>query len=285
VTVLIIGAGSQKLSGNFFLEQRMISNYLENIKGLIIDMDGVLWRDTQPIGDLPLIFDRINELGLKAILATNNSTKTVQEYIKKLSSFGVDLESWQVINSAQAAGIYLQKNYPKGTKVYVVGQQSLMDTLESYGLSVVDDGVDGIEIVVASLDLELTYEKLKKASLLIQSGCDFIGTNPDATFPTPSGLIPGSGTVVGALEIASGKKANIMGKPQPYLYQMALDRLALKPEETLAIGDRLETDIAGGQAAGVHTALVLSGVSTMAQVKSFKIKPEIITNDLYDLVF
>ncbi len=263
----------------------MISNYLENIKGLIIDMDGVLWRDSQPIGDLPLIFDRINELGLKAILATNNATKTVQEYIQKLSSFGVDLESWQVINSAQATGIYLQKNYPKGTKVYVVGQQSLMNTLESYGLSVVDDGVGRIEIVVASLDFDLNYNKLKKASLLIQSGCEFIGTNPDATFPTPSGFIPGSGTVVGALEIASGKKATIMGKPQPHLYQMALDRLAIKPGETLAIGDRLETDIAGGHSAGVHTALVLSGVSTREQAEAFEFPPTIITDNLYGLVF
>jgi len=263
----------------------MIFEYFDTINGLILDMDGVLWNDHQPLGDLPRIFKRIEELDLKVILATNNASRTVEEYHQKLKGFGVNLEDWQVINSAQAAGIFLSEEYPNGCNVYVVGSSSLKRTLEAYGMQIVHKDEADVQAVVASIDFNLSYEKLKHASLLLRSGCDFIGTNLDATYPTPEGLLPGSGTIVGALEIASGKKAKIMGKPEPLMYEMALKRLALKPEETLAIGDRLETDIAGAQAVGMHTALVLTGVSTLAQARDFSPQPEVIVQDLTDLIF
>lgn len=263
----------------------MISKYLPGIKGLIVDMDGVLWRDTEPIGDLPRIFDEIDNQGLKLILATNNSSRTIDEYLMKLAGFGVQLDKWQVINSAQAVGIHLQKAYPEGCKVYVIGEPSLKKTLEMYGLTVVDGTAGDVRIVIAAIDTNLTYDKLKRATLLIRSGCEFIGTNTDVTLPTPEGLIPGSGMVIGALEIASGRKARVIGKPSPLLYEMAMERLKLTPGETLAIGDRLETDILGAQIAGIHTAFVLSGASTLAQAQDFKPRPEIITQDLTELIF
>jgi 4-nitrophenyl phosphatase len=263
----------------------MISDHLPDIKGLIIDMDGVLWRDSQPIGDLPSIFKQIADDGIKFIFATNNSTRTVSEYLEKLQGFGVTLESWQVITVAMATGIYLREIYPDGCRIYVVGQPSLKQTLMTYGHFVVDETSQDVQVVVGSVDYALSYEKLKHASLLIQSGCKFIGTNPDVTLPTPEGLVPGSGTVIGALEIASNTKATLIGKPEPLLYQMALKQLNLYPEETLAIGDRLETDIAGAQAAGVHTALVLSGASTLSQARMYNNPPEIITQDLTELIF
>ncbi len=256
----------------------------DQIKGLIIDMDGVLWRDNKPIGNLVSLFEGIKDLGLQFILATNNATRTVDEYHAKLNGFGVELEEWQVINVAQATGIFLQEKYPNGVRAYVVGQPSLKKTLESYGVALADETQLDIDVVVASLDYDLNYSKLKHASLLIQSGAEFIGTNQDATFPTPEGLIPGSGTVIGAIEIASGTKAEMIGKPQPLLYQMALKRLSLLPSEVLAIGDRLETDIAGAQAAGIHTALVLTGVSTRSQAEDYKPMPEIIISNFSELI-
>jgi 4-nitrophenyl phosphatase len=263
----------------------MITEYFENIKGIIVDMDGVLWHDHQPLGDLPGIFKRFKELDLEVILATNNASRTVAEYHQKLNGFGVNLDDWQVINAAQAAGIILNEKFPNGCNVYVVGSLSLKRTLEAYGLKVVDEDEINVQAVVASIDFDLSYDKLKHATLLIRSGCDFIGTNSDATYPTPEGLIPGSGTVVGALEIASGRKSKIVGKPEPLLYEMALKRLGLQPDETLAIGDRLETDIAGAQAAGIHSALVLTGVSTLTQARDFNPPPEVITQDLSTLIF
>jgi 4-nitrophenyl phosphatase len=274
-----------QLSSIFYKGNDMISTHLQNIKGLIIDMDGVLWHDSQPLGDLPAIFDQIHASGLKMILATNNATRTIEEYHQKLRGFGVELADWQVINSAQATGIFLQQKFPEGADVYVVGQPSLKKTLADLGFRIISECGDSADIVVASLDFDLTYEKLKQASLLIQHGSYFVGTNTDASLPTPDGFIPGAGTIIGALEIASGKKAKIIGKPEPDLYKIALKRLQLAPEETLAIGDRLETDIAGAQAAGIRTALVLSGASTYEQAQKYNPQPDIIAKDLMELIF
>lgn len=263
----------------------MISDHLPNIKGLILDMDGVLWKDTEPIGDLPAIFAAFQDQGLRVILATNNATKTVDDFFSKISRFGVELEEWQVISAAQATGIFLAEKYPDGCNVYAVGTPSLTKILEDAGLNVVTDRRDHVQVVVAAMDTGLTYEKIKDAELLVRSGCEFIGTNPDVTYPSPEGLIPGAGTVIGAIEISSGQKAKIIGKPEPLLYQMALRRLALLPEETLGVGDRLETDILGAQAAGVRSAFVLSGASTLAQAQQMAKKPDIITQDLSELIF
>ncbi len=263
----------------------MLLDKFPKIKGLIIDMDGVLWHDSEPLGDLKRIFNHIRKMDLKFVLVTNNATKTMKEFLEKFSQFGVRLNEEQILNSAQATGIYLRDKFGNGTKVYVVGQPGLMNTLESYGMTIINDNEDGCDVVVASLDYQLTYKKLKMGSLLIQSGCEFIGTNRDSALPTPEGLIPGAGTVVGALEIASGKKAKIIGKPEPLLYQLALDRLGLAPEEALAVGDRLETDIAGAQAAGIHTALVLTGASTLEQARNYNPPPEVIAQDFTELIF
>ena len=248
-------------------------------------MDGVLWHDTKPLGDLAKIFDRIRDLNYKFVLATNNATKTVDEFLGKLEKFGVALNEEHILNSAQATGIYLKENFGEGTVVYVLGQPSLEQTLQSYGMVTCDEKDDRCKVVVASLDYQLTYERLKTASLLIQAGCEFIGTNSDKTLPTPNGFIPGAGTVVGALEIASGKRAKIIGKPEPLLYQMALSRLGLDPEDVFAVGDRLETDIAGAQAAGIHTALVLTGASSFEQATNYHHPPEVIAKNLTELIF
>ncbi len=263
----------------------MIADKLPGIKGLIIDMDGVLWHDTEPLGDLPAIFAQIRDHGYQFILATNNATRTVKEYVKKLASFGVQLREDQIINSAQAVGIYLQKRYRSGPSVFVVGESSLKQTLSDYGCQIVDESASMPQVVVASLDYELTYQKLSYASLAIQAGSVFIGTNPDTTFPTPDGLLPGSGMVIGALEISTGQKAKIIGKPEPLLYEMAVQRLGLSAEETLGIGDRLETDIAGAQSAGIHAALVLSGVSSQAQAEAWTPAPDIIVPNMTELIF
>lgn len=257
--------------------------HLQDIAGLIIDMDGVLWRDSEPIGDLPFIFNKLRSSGLKFILATNNATRTVKEYHEKIQKFGVTLEDWQVITSAEATGIFLNHKYSDELNAYVIGQPSLKETLRFYGINVIDETATDVDVVVASLDYALTYEKLKHATLLVHSGCELIGTNSDATFPTPEGLIPGSGTVIGALEIATQRQATMIGKPEPLLYQMALDRLNLESREVLGIGDRLETDIAGAQAAFIHTALVLTGVSTQEQAECYHPSPEIISTSFTEI--
>lgn len=262
----------------------MISDYFQGIKALILDMDGVLWRGTEPLGDLPTIFDRIKASGYLVQFVTNNATKTVNEYVAKLAGFGVHVSADQILSAAEATGIFLQRRFPSKSNVYVVGQPSLKDTIIKYDMQIVDENELDVKVVVASLDYDLTYKKLKHASLLIQTGCYFVGTNPDRTLPTPEGFIPGSGTVIEALEIASGEKAKFIGKPEPLLYQLALTRLETEPQDTLAVGDRLETDIAGAQAAGIHTALVLSGASSEEQAHNYLPKPEIIAENFEELI-
>jgi len=254
------------------------------LKAIILDMDGVLWRDREPIGDLPSIFKQISALGLKVILATNNATRNVQEYLEKLSGYGVTLEEWQIVNSAIACGIYLKEKFPGGGKLYIVGSPSLIATLEDYSFQSAPEG-ESVLAVVAGLDRQISYAKLRNATLQIYKGALFLGTNPDRTFPTPEGLVPGAGSILAAIESATYVKPVIAGKPSPLLYSIAMERLQTDLADTIAVGDRFDTDIVGGQLAGIKTAMLLSGVESIANSPNWTPKPDIIAPDLTSLLF
>src|SRR3990172_483865 len=248
-----------------------------SIKALILDMDGVLWRGDQPIGDLSTTFQRIKSLDLKFTLVTNNATLTVGQYAQKLGRFGVDLNPEQIINSSIAAAAYLRKRFSSGGNVYILGESGLIDTLAEHGFTHQENDVLA---VIAAMDRQLTFEKLKRASDLIRSGALFIGTNPDRTFPTPEGLIPGAGAILAFLVAVTDTHPVIVGKPFPEMYRIALERMNAQPKNTLVVGDRLETDIAAGQEAGCATALVLSGVTTLEQSKRWSPAPDVIADNL-----
>jgi 4-nitrophenyl phosphatase len=263
----------------------MILETWPQIRGLILDMDGVLWKDEDPIIDIPGVFARFSELGLKVSLATNNATKTIDEFRLKIKGFGVELDPKQIVNSSQSAGYYLHEKNPDGGAVFVVGETGLIDTLAEYGFKAIEcPKYENILAVVAGLDRTLTFEKVRRATMLIRQGVPFIGTNPDRTFPTPEGLIPGAGSILALLETATDVSPVITGKPAPTLFQLALSRMGLEPHETLVVGDRLDTDIAGGQAVGCVTAVVLSGVSTMQDIQAWHPAPDIVAPDLSALV-
>ena len=257
-----------------------------SIKALILDMDGVLWRDDTPIGDLPAIFSLIYERGLKVAMATNNATRTVDEHLEKLAGLSVTLEPWQIISSSLAAADVLTKQFPDGGGVFIVGENGIQRALEERGFQPIVDPDDQTTpvAVISSFDRSVTYQKLSRATLHIRAGVPFYGTNPDKTFPTPQGLVPGAGSILAAIEAATSVEPIIIGKPQPAMMHMALERLGTTPEETLVVGDRLETDIAAGQAASCNTALVLSGVSTRQQAEAWQPAPDFIEMDLASLV-
>lgn len=244
-------------------------------------MDGVLWQGLQPIGDLPAIFSRIQQRGWKVALATNNATRTPLQYVERLAGFGVEVEPWQVVNSVDVVASYMANKYPSGGTVYVIGEEGITKALAEKGFTTGDKNVLA---VIAGMDRQLSYEKLSRATLLIRSGAPFIGTNPDRTFPVPEGLVPGAGAILAALEAATSVKPLIMGKPSPAIYQLALDRLETSAKETLVVGDRLETDIAGAQVIGCRSAVVLSGVTTPAEAQAWQPQPDIIAKDLASLV-
>lgn len=254
---------------------------LKNIKALILDMDGVLWRESSPIGDLPSIFGKIDRLGLNYVLATNNATRTPRQYVEKLSSFGVRIKEEKIINSAMAVAHLLHKQHPQGGPVYIFGENGLVEALKEEGFH--HSGVNCLA-VIASMDRMISFKKMRIATLLIRSGIPFYGTNPDRTYPTPEGLIPGAGSIIGALEIATDVHPIIAGKPNPTLYEFAMERLGTTPGETLVVGDRLETDILGGQRLGCPTALVLSGIATTDETYKHQPPVDIIVPALADLV-
>ncbi len=187
----------------------------------------------------------------------------------------------QVVNSAIALGHLLRKCFPQGGPVYILGEQGVVDTLAEYGFYYAEEAPLA---VVVGMDRKVNYEKLTRATLLIRAGVPFYATNSDKTFPTPQGLAPGAGAIIAAVEAATDVHPIYGGKPQPTMLQVALERLGTTAEQTLAVGDRLETDILGGYLAGCRTALVLSGVATLQEAETFSPKPDIIANDLAQLV-
>lgn len=254
---------------------------LDSIRGLIFDMDGVIWRNHQPIGDLASIFATIIQKRLKYCFATNNSTQTVNGYITALSQFGIPVIGDQIFTSATATAQLLVKMHPQKGNVFVVGMPGLVETLSDFGFTISEN--DPIA-VVAGLDFEVNYQKLRTAALLIRSGVPFIGTNPDKTFPTNEGQAPGAGSILAAIEAASGVSPQIIGKPQPTMFLQAINFLNLPADQILVVGDRLDTDIAGGQAAKCRTAVTLSGVSTRSQAETWKPNVDLIAADVTEII-
>lgn len=259
----------------------MISTLEPCLKAIILDMDGVLWKGDQPIGDLPAIFHRIHQAGLKVMFATNNALNPLAYYRDKLNHFGLHVDSDQIINSAMAVCHLLKQDYPSGGSVYVVASQGTREYLAENGYTHAEENVIA---VIVGLDKAFSYEKLARANRLIRRGARFYATNPDPTFPMPGEVAPGAGSVIAAVQTASQTMPIYAGKPSPTMYAMALKQLELHPEQVLAVGDRLDTDILGGQRAGCRTALVLSGIHQMADLAQWSPAPDLVAPDLDTLI-
>ena len=256
-----------------------------NIKALILDMDGVIWRSDAPIGDLPSIFKRIRERGLKFVFATNNGTMTPDDYQGKLAKLGVEVDPSQVVTSALGIAFMLAQKFPRGAKLFVIGEDGIRVALKEKGFKLLSaDNAPEAQAFVMGIDRSINFMKVAEAALLVRAGIPFYTTNTDRTFPTPRGEIPGSGAWLSVITTATGVDPIIAGKPFPYLMELSLERLGTTKEETLVVGDRLETDIAAGQAVECPTALVLSGVSTKAQADAWKPAPDIIAESLEELI-
>lgn len=256
------------------------------VRGLILDGDGVLWKASQPVGDLVAIFTEISRRGLAVTIATNNAMKTVDEYVEQLGQFGVKLEPSQIVTAGEATADTLAAAFPKRGSVYVVGEHGVRAALRKRGFEVVVDPQADAEFVavVAGIDRDLSYDKLRKASTLVRQAVPYYATNPDPTFPTPEGLVPGAGAILAAINAASGAQPIAIGKPSPLVFAIAAQRMGLDAPDVLVVGDRLETDIAGGQAFGARTAAVLSGVSTIDQVLGWMPPPTLVAKDLSTLL-
>ncbi|MDQ7089697.1 MAG: HAD-IIA family hydrolase [Methylococcales bacterium] len=254
-----------------------------NIRGLIIDMDGVLWHGNQPLAGLNEFFDLLREKKIPFILATNNSTLTQTEYVTKLRKMKVEVKNNEVLTSSMVTALYLAKHYPpQENKLFMIGEAGLKEALlaQGYYLKGVDETADA-DVVVCGLDRQLEWKQLATATLTIRAGAKFIATNGDTTLPTEKGLVPGNGSIIEALKTATGGiSAQTLGKPEPLMYQDALSLLKTEAAETITIGDRLDTDILGSVRAGIRSVMVLTGISSENDIQHVGYQPTWIMDDI-----
>jgi len=269
------------LAGKLKPETLKPETILTRIRHLIVDMDGVLWRGDEPMPGLQEFFGFLHRRQIGFVLATNNSSRTPDQYVAKLARFGVEVAAECILTSAQASAAYLATIAPPGTRVYAIGEDGVMRALVGQGFVLAEEGAS---YVVVGWDRHLTWDKLTMAALLIHAGAGFIGTNPDSNYPTPRGPVVGNGAQLAALETTTGVAPVVVGKPEPWLYRQALERMGARPETTAVVGDRINTDIAGGVRAGLATVLVLSGIATEADLAASPVRPDLVCADIGDLV-
>ncbi|HDQ72392.1 MAG TPA: HAD-IIA family hydrolase [Chloroflexi bacterium] len=254
---------------------------LDHVRHLIVDMDGVLWRGDEPLPGLGDFFTFIRQKDFNFILATNNSSHLPTQYAAKLARFGVEVSPERILTSAQATAAYLADIAPPRTRVYAIGGEGVLHALEAHNFELAEENA---AYVIVGWDRQLTWKKLSTASLLIHRGAGFVGTNPDKSYPTEQGPVPGNGAQLAALEATTGVTPIVVGKPEPWMYREALRRMQARPETTAVIGDRLETDIAGGINADITTILVLSGIARRADVAPSPYQPDLMCEDLDHLL-
>jgi 4-nitrophenyl phosphatase len=261
-------------------------NILSQLEALLIDMDGVLWRGSQPMPQLVDFFTFLHQHEIKYAMLTNNSSKTPQRYQQQLAEFGVEVSAGDIITSARATAQYLAEQNPPGTPVYVIGMDGLQQALLERGFELVDDAAEpgNVEHVVVGWDRDLTFAKLADATLHIRAGASFVGTNPDRNWPGDRGLIPGAGAILAALQAASDVEPTIVGKPYPLMYEIAANNFSSAKNKTAMLGDRLDTDTRGGQDAGLKTVLVLSGVTTQSELADSDVQPDLVFDDISALL-
>jgi len=253
---------------------------LDRYRGFALDIDGVLVRGRTPLSGAAKALARLRKIG-PVVLLTNNSTRSRQAAAAGLTERGLPVAPDEMIPSSFVAARYLADAHG-AVRFWYLGEEGIRQEMALAGHVLVEPSA--AEWMVVGMDRSLTYAKLDQALQTLLSGARLLATNRDATYPTEQGLVPGGGAVVGALEGMGFPVEVVVGKPSPIAYRIALEALRVAPEEALMIGDRLETDIAGGQGMGMDTALVLSGISTVADIERAGLRPTWIAEDLLALV-
>lgn len=252
-----------------------------NIRALIIDMDGVLWHGDKAIAGLTEFFQLLRDKEIRFILATNNASLTREQYVTKLAKMGVTVESNEILTSGIATALYLTERYdPANTRVYVLGEDGASQPLAERGFTLTGLYEVNADVVVCGKDSTLTWDKLATATLNVRNGAKFIGTNADTTLPTEHGITHGNGAILAAIQTASGVAPVCIGKPEPIIYQQAIALLGTELDETVAIGDRLETDILGAVNTGIRSLMVLTGISSEADLVDSAYQPTWVLPDL-----
>jgi len=254
-----------------------------DLKAWLIDMDGVLYHGKRPLPAATEFITALQDARTPFLFLTNNATRTPSEYVQRLAEMAIRVDEDAIFTSALATTRYVEQNYPPPRRVIVIGGNGIRQALQEAGYEVVDRAQDA-NLVISSMDINATYARLAEATLAIRAGAPWIQTNPDPTFPSERGIVPGAGSIQACLEAATEQKPVVIGKPETGIFRQALAILGTAPEETVMLGDRLETDILGGHRAGLKTICVLTGIASRAQAEAYDPKPDWIIDDLTALV-
>ena len=251
-------------------------------KGYLIDLDGTIYLGNEPIPAGKRFVEALQQRQLPFVFVTNNTTKTPEMVQARLAqAFDIHVAK-ETIYTATLATIDFMKEQKKGHKVYVIGETGLIQAILAAGFEWEETTPD---YVVVGLDSAVTYEKLTTASLAIQQGAFFIGTNPDKSLPTERGLLPGAGSLVHLLEVASKQAATFIGKPNAIIMDKALERIGLAKDEVLMVGDNYETDIQAGIQNDIDSLLVLSGFTPKEAVADLPIPATYVVDSLDEWEF
>ena len=254
----------------------------------VFDLDGVVYRGEQLLPGAVDTIETLRQLGHQVYFFTNNSSKTREFYVEKLQRMGIATDVEHIMTASRATALYLMEQGAQGKSVYMIGEDGLREALLSAGVKLVDDiSAEKVDYVVVGIDHGFSFEKLVTAQQAIFGGAKLIATNPDLTFPGENGRVtPGNGALVAAVEAASGVKATVIGKPSPTAIHEILALAGSTPEEAVIVGDRLDTDVLAGKRIGAVTVLVLTGITSQADVDSAppEMQPDVVIKSLPELL-
>jgi HAD superfamily hydrolase (TIGR01450 family) len=256
----------------------------DRFDGFLFDLDGVVWRGEEAIPGAAQTIARLREQGKRVVFLTNNASRAPRQYAVKLMRMLIPTQPTDVVTSGHVVIEHLRKiGLRTGDRVHLCAAPGLAQLLRADGL-VPTSQTTGVQALVVAWNPKLTFEDVRRAADVARADVPFIAANNDATYPGEAGLLPGSGAILAAVEVASGRRATVVGKPKPEMFRLALERAGSEPSRTLVCGDRPETDVAGARAAGVPVALVLTGVTREADLATVTDRPDWILRDVNELM-
>ena len=251
-----------------------------DIECWLTDMDGVLVREERPLPGAKELLQQWQDAGVEFLVLTNNSIFTPRDLSARLRASGLIVPEERLWTSALATADFLHDQMPGGS-AFVIGEAGLITALHEIGFTMTESDPD---YVVIGETRSYSFEAITKAIRLISRGARFISTNPDATGPSADGLLPATGAINALITTATGRVPYIVGKPNPMMFRSALNKIGAHSETTGMIGDRMDTDIIAGMEAGLHTVLVMTGISDPSLVETYPFRPDEMLAGVHELV-
>ena len=258
---------------------------LKKKKLFLLDMDGTIYLGDHLFDGTIDFLKQVKASGGRYLFVTNNSSRSVDAYVQRLLGMGIDFTTKEdFLTSVDATIWYLRAHGKQNAKIYASGTRTFRQQLAEAGFTITDHLEDDIDLLVSGFDTELTFQKLEDSCILLGRGVDWIATNPDWVCPTSYGSVPDCGSVCQMLSRATGKEPHFIGKPEPDMALLSMEKYGCTPEETVLVGDRIYTDIACGVNAGIDTAFVLSGEGVPADIEKFGVHPTETYRDISEIL-